>query len=534
MKIMRKRTFSLILIFILLISCLGISPQIHAAPTPSSEVWAQLSSEPESLNSMAVTSTNAMNVLLHTSEGLTRLDANNKPIPGMAKSWSVSKDGLTWTFNLRDAKWSDGSAVTAQDFVYGVRTALNPSTDAPFYYLLFAIRNAEEYANGKVKMSEVGIIAKDAKTLEIHLENPVHYFLDLTTLPIFRPVKESFYKKLGTQYGTSAGTTLYNGPWKVSNWEHDQYMVLVKNNNYWNAKNIKLDTIYFCFVGYNLDAYTAFKTGELDITNLHVSLIQTANLDKVPVQKYSDAVIGYLEFNTNDSILKNAKIRKALTYALNRKAFIGAGPHQPALTFTPPVIKGFAKAFPDEVGTVLKDNNSTEAKQLLQEGMKELGLKSLPSFKFLADDSDAAQADAAACQAAWKKNLGITVSIEAPSFKKRIEKLAQKDFQICFGLWGPDFNDPLTYLDIFTTGNGNNHTGYSSLAFDANIFKASSEGDAKKRMELLVKAERTLLSDAPICPIYYRNRTYVMSPSLKGVIRNGFQDLSFYEAYWQK
>lgn len=499
------------------------------------KVIINLNEEPPQMNTLLTTDVVSMNVMRHVMEGLTTLDKDSKPAPGIATEWKISDDKLQYTFTLRkDAKWSDGSNVTAKDFEFAFRQVLNKETAAPYNYLLFCIKNGPEYAEGKVGVEEVGIKATDEYTLQLTLSRPTPYLLDMLSFGVLMPVKEEFYKAAGEKYGAEADKLLYNGPWMIQEWAHENRMVLVKNPNYYDKDSIKLDEITFLMIKDNNTGLNTFLSNELDMTGIKGDQRQRVKDEGFEINHYGDGATCYFEFNTNDAIMKNANIRKALTYGVDRKTFVEkvlANDSKPAQSFTTPTIKGDYGVFQEKLGNLFPDNNVDEAKKLLEKGMQELGLTSMPKIAYLCDDSDVAKRDAQAFQEAWKKNLGLDVEIQSVPFKARVERQQKKDFQICMALWGPDYNDPMTFLDVFTTGNGNNHTSYASTDYDKLIQDALVEADATKRLDILMNTEKKLMDDMPIGPLYFRVRDYVLQPYLKGVIRDAFQDINLRWAY---
>lgn len=506
------------------------------------EVTINLGSEPPQMSTILTTDVISFNVIRHVYEGLADLDQQSKPIPGVAEKWDISPDGLNYTFYLRkDAKWSDGSAVTAKDFEFAWKMLLTPENAAQYAGLIYFIKGAQDFNTGKEKdWSTVGIKAKDDYTLEVQLLRPTPYFIDITAFGVMMPVKEEFYNstKNGDKvlYGTEADEMLYNGGWTVDSWTHEDKIVLKKNPNYWNNKDIKLDKITMLMITDTNTALNTFEAGDADMVGLKGDTIQQVKDEGYTVSDYRDGATFYFEYNTKDKILSNKNIRKALTDAIDRQTLVTnvfKDGSVPALSYTNPVVgvTGSDKPFQQIVGDVIKDNNSEEAKQLLAQGLKELGLSSLPKLQMIADDTDIAKRDGAAYQEYWKKNLGIDVEVLSMPFKSRVQKMADHDYQMSLSGWGPDYNDPMTFLEIFETGNGNNTTSYSSAEFDKLLNQIRVEPDNEKRIQELVSAEKLFLDDMPIGPIYFRSRNYVTQPWFKGIYRDAFQDISLRWAY---
>jgi oligopeptide transport system substrate-binding protein len=280
-----------------------------------------------------------------------------------------------------------------------------------------------------------------------------------------------------------------------------------------------------------------FASGEMDTVTLRDGdQIQQAKNAGYEVQSKSDGATSYFVYNMQDATLSNNNIRTALTYAIDRASLINnvlKDSSVPALSFTNPDVSGENGSFKAEVGDLLKDNDAADAKNYLEAGLKELGLTALPKLTLLIDDRGAKKTEAAAYQEFLKKNLGIEVDIEVMPYKAMRAKVDGKDFQIAIGGWGPDYNDPMTFLDMFVTDGGNNSSSYSSAEYDQLISQASVETDTAKRFGLLRQAETKLMQDLPIGPIYFMNQSYTVQPGLKDVVRSAFQDINLYWAHFE-
>ncbi len=504
------------------------------------------SQEPPEMNSMLMTDTVCLTLYRHVGEGLVRMGPTNERQPGIAESWDVSEDGLTYTFHLRDAKWSNGDPITANDFAFTFKTLLNKDTGAPYSYLGYLIKGGEAYNTGKGKVEDLGIEVKDDKTLIITLERPADYFLDVCAFGVFYPVNEKFYNSVGAEnYGKDADKILYSGPFVIETWEHEVGLVLKKNPNYWNADIVKIAGIDMRIVKDAETALNMFLAGDLDMVGVRGKQIQTVLDAGYEIKKYGDGATFYIEFNTRDKVgdkdnpLRNKYIRQALSFALDRKGYISTvlkDDTMVATSYTTPEIAGKTKAtFPEEFAEPLvKDNDPAAAKESLEKGLAELGIKAEDlKLSMLSDDTDTAKETAAFYQECWKRNLGIDVEILTMPFKSRLEKTQKNDFMMSSSGWGPDYNDPMTFLDVYETGNGNNHTGYSSKEYDDLLDQARNEKDRDKRYDIYFQMEKLLMTDMPFAPVYFRVRNYTTVPELKGVVRNALQDVNLMWAYFE-
>jgi oligopeptide transport system substrate-binding protein len=490
---------------------------------PGVELNVNIGSEPPEMDPQITTDTVSIQIINMVFEGLVRYGKDGGYIPGMAEKWDVSPDGKTYTFTLRKGiKWSNGTPVTAADFEYGIKRALDPKTASQYAYILYDIKNAEKANAGEIDVDQVGVEASGNKVV-FTLERPLPYFLSILTFPTAMPCNQKFVESLGgSGYGADADKLIYNGPWTIKEWTHDDHVTLAKNPNYWNKKEIKLDTVNMAMISDSNTAIQMFFDGQFDI----IGIVGTRKQDFVdkgyPINTYSDGACFYLEFNTTDKLLKNANIRKALSYAVDRKAFVTdvlKDASQPALAYVVPILPGSKGSFRSEVGDLIKDNDPAAAKAAWETGLKELGLSGKQKMSMLVDDSDRAKAMGAALQEMWRKNLGVDVVIEPLPFKARLQKMTDKDFQIVFAGWGPDYNDPMTFIDVFLSGSGNNHTYFANATYDDLVKKAKAEPNAETRMNYMKDAERLLMQEMPIAPIYFRYRWWTTQEGISGVVR---------------
>ncbi len=544
---MRKSiVFMLAMVLVLsiaLTACGTKAPDTSVAPTPgeqpkeAQELTIDLFQETSTLDWQGMSSSGEIQIFNWVMEGLTRSAGKGKVKPGIAEKYEASPDGKVWTFHLRDAKWSDGTPVVADDFKYGAMRALDPKTPRDYTYFLYDIVGAEEYSTGKATAEQVGINVIDDKTIEYTLKQPVIYFDYLVSFPTYAPVQQAFAEKVGDKFNTEAEFFLTNGPFKIESWQHEAEMVFVKNPTYWDVASIKLDKVTGLMITEDATMFNMYEAGELDHT-ISLDADQKAALTKGSVGNYSDGSVWFFDFNTTHPVLKNKNIRKALTYAIDRQSFIdnvARQPWVPALAFVQPDI------IPDVDGKTpwrnakpayFKDNDVETAKTLLAEGMKELGITTLPKMKFMCNDQAIAQTYAQAFQEMWKKNLGVEVEIEAVPSAVRIDRQQLHDYDISLGGWGPDFPDPMSDLDLYVTGGGNNDPAYSNPEYDALIKAAKAEPDKAKKFEMMRKAEDLLMEDMPIGPLYFRYRDYAVREYVKGFERDSFApDIQFIYAW---
>lgn len=563
---MKKRVFALcvalMLLTALLAACGGSASSAPAAsgatgssqaaggstPTGDKSVRVNLRQEPPMLNSILTTTTGSMNVLRHVMDGLTRLDQNDEPIPAVAESWEISEDKMTYTFKLReDMKWTNGEPVTAHDFVFawntffteevaapyadtwaplilGAKEKLHPS-DNPMTDDVKAKLEAEGYTDG------IGYMAVDDYTLKVSTTGPFDYFLSVLAFPNLYPLNEKAYNEIGAdQYATEADLIVSNGAYKITSWTHESNLVVEKVADYYDAANIDIEKITFEMISDIGTAFNSFQTGEIDMYEPNSEQAEQLRGMGHEVQFFFDGGVWYFEFQNEHKGLNNVKVRQALTLGVDAESFVKnvvSNNSAAAYSFTPPAV--WNGEFNTAVGKLIDrptGGDFSAAKALLEEGLKEEGM-TLADFKptMIADDTTTATKYTAFFQEQWKTNLGIDVSIEQMTYKNRIERMQQHDFDIVMAGWSPDYNDPMTFLDLFVTGSGNNHTLYSNPEYDKLVEAARFEPDSTKRKEIMIKIETLLMQDMPVGPIYFRAMDYVCSERLSGVVRTAFIDM---------
>jgi len=507
------------------------------------ELSLSIGGEPEVLDPQLVIDVYPMRVINSIFEGLCRNDEKGVPMPGVAKTWDISEDRLTYTFHLREALWADGSKITAKDFKEAWLRALDPEPSdhqpALMGYLLMCIEGAENYLYGEGSKEDVAIDAKDEKTLIVKLNQPTPYFLQIVCSSVAMPVNKEFYTKQPlisgmSKYGADKENILGNGPFIVKEWKHNEDIVLEKNPNYWNFKNIKLDKVNFRVIPDNSAAITSFKAGELDIVEIsEIHQMEELKAKGGSVESYNTGGTQYISINNEDKYLKNINLRRALVYGVERDNLVNKvvkDGSKEAYAFVNPVVRGIEKSFRQETGDLVRRDNISEAESFALKSLVELKLTDMPKLTMLVDDTETSKRDAQAVQQMWRENLGIEVDIETMPFESIQDKMMQKDYQMALLRWSGDYNDPISFLEIFQTENFFNVVGFKNSEYDSMINKAREEIDEKKRMRLLSEAEELLFRDVPICPLYYVYNSYAVKPEVEGFVRgsSAIQDMDFY------
>lgn len=498
--------------------------------------------EPTSLNTLTATYSQEFSTFKHLYENLYMLDENDVPQPAAAETVDVSEDGMTYTFHLReDGVWSNGDPVTANDFAFAWQQALNPEVAADYAYFLFFIKNAEAYLNGTVEWEEVGVKVLDDLTLEVQLENPTPYAPFLFSFGTLCPINQKFYEEVGAdKYSTEAEYFCTNGAYTLTSWSHDSEMVLQKNPNFHGADSVAIDTLTLKIISDGQAALTSFLAGELDVTELGTSeILKQAEDAGYEVKSYDDGSSFYVMVNCSDPQLSNVNLRRALALGYSKQGFIDVAiglPYSPMTSFTNPAVNGFdgtsfAEALIAENGGELApaEGDVEAAKGYLETALSELGITvDQLSLSIDCGDSPAAQTQAAYLQNQWLENLGIDVTINPKVTKQGSADRSNGNYQMSITGWGPDYNDPMTFLDLWVSDGGNNDTRWSSEEYDELIDQATVETDLEARQELFYQAEKIIFDQYMILPLYNRAQSYVSSERVgTDPLRSTFQDFNY-------
>jgi Bacterial extracellular solute-binding proteins, family 5 Middle. len=488
------------------------------------------------MDSSKATDEYAFQFLGATMEGLYRLGEDGTPVEGIAKSHEVSDDGLTWTFHLREnAKWSNGDPVTAHDFVYAWRRAVDPNTGSEYgpYMMNGVIKNAEEVSTGKLPVEELGVRAEDDYTLVVELANPTPYFESLTTFGTFLPLNEKFVEEKGSDYATSSENLLFNGPYKLEKWKStSEKWELVKNEDYWDADAVQMDRITFVVLKDTQTRVDLYEKGEVDRIDLASSQVDVYSSHE-DFTVIPDTSVFYLKMNQvrngNKTPLANLNIRKAIMMAFNKDDLVNEILNNGSLVATGLIPKDFVKVpstgkdFREQNGD-LAVYNPDKAKEYWEKGLKELGVDSL-ELEFLGGDTDTSKVMNEYLANQLEKNLpGLKINLKQVPFEQRLDLDDKQDYDIEFSGWGPDYLDPYTFLSLWVTDGGNNKMGYSNPKYDQLLKDAQTTLalDEDARYENFLEAEKVLFDDAAIAPVYQKGIAQLVRSKVGGVYKNPF------------
>lgn len=477
--------------------------------------------EPQDLDPQLVTGVTEHHLIMSMLEGLVIEDpVDLHPIPGVAERWEISPDGLTYTFFLRkNAKWSNGDAVTARDFLESYKRILTPSLASQYAYMHHVVKHAQAYNEGKLTdFTKVGYQAPDDHTFVVTLESPTPYLLSLMNHTSWWPVHVPTIAKHGPVYQrgnrwTRVGNFVGNGPFQLDKWRYNYGVEVRKSPTYWDAANVRLNRIHFYAIESQETEERAFRAGLLHVTQpppvSKIEVYQQRWPERIRISPYLG--VYFYRINTTKPPLNDKRVRRALCMAVDREGIVKnvtRGGQLPANHFTPPGTAGFhARA---RIPTDLE-----QARRLLAEAGFPDG-KGLPPIELLYNTQETHRLIAEAIQQMWKKNLGIDARLVNQEWKVYLDSQKTLNYQVCRAGWIGDYVDPNSFLDMWLTDGGQNETGWSNKEYDRLIREAGRTIDQAKRLELFQRAEEILLDEVPVLPIYFYTRVALIHPALKG------------------
>jgi oligopeptide transport system substrate-binding protein len=492
--------------------------------------------DPAELDPHVVSGLAEAKVITALFDPLVQLDPQTlQPAPALADKWTVSADGITYTFHLRaDAKWSNGEAITAHDCIAAWKRAMTPSLAADYAGLFHVIRGAEAFVRGTVTdFAQVGLAAPDPHTLVVTLARPAPYFLQLLSLPVFRPVLVSNIARQGDAYRRGGRWTrpeniVTSGPFTLKEWSPSRRLIVEKWSGYWDAARVRLQAIHFLPVDSEDAEERAFRSGQLHVTE-HVppSKVAAYRRDQpelLRIDPYLDTY--FFRFNVRRTPLQDSRVRRALSLAIDRVALtqkLLTGGQQPAATLVPPGLPGYTP--PNRPVFDL-----AEARRLLAEAGFPGG-RGLPQLEILHINSASRRMVCEAIQEMWRRDLGLDVRLLNQEPKVMFAARRAGDYQIILSDWIGDYLDPTTFLDLWRNGSQNNHTGWSEPAYDELLRRAAESHDPTLRADALKAAEIMLLEAAPIAPIYYHTHVYLLQASVKGWHPNALDQIDYKEVW---
>ena len=483
-----------------------------------------LEQDPPQMDSTRSTDAISTRVLGHVMEGLTRYDDRNRLTAGVAERWEIREDGAT--FWLReDARWSDGRPVTAHDFVFAWRRVQDPATTSEYAFIMYGIENAEAVNTGELPIEALGVEAVTDYRVEVRFERPIAFFDRLVAFATFLPVREDFVRAQGDRYGSSATTLLYNGPFAISRWSRGARLTLDQNPEYWDRDSIWLERIDFGYITADTRAeLNLFRDGKVAMANLDSETMHNALQQRWRIHRFDDGVLFYVGFNHRpDRLTRNRNLRRAFDLTFDPHEFVNriiATPgNRPGISLFPAWMQGAEGRLREEVPPRPSEVDLERARHYLELAREELGLERFPPIVLLTGDSPTANKQAEYLQSMWGQTLGLEIRVDVQIFRQRLAKMTAGDYDLVLAGWGPDYNDPLTFGDLFASWNLNNRGRYANDELDHWVRRAQNELDPHLRAQAFGEIQRIVAEDVVVIPTYERARLYVMHPRLKGVVR---------------
>ncbi len=511
------------------------APQSDTSSTSGKDTAViDITAEPAVLNHMKYNEVAAAAILNHTMSGLMRLDANDQPVADIAESWDISDDETVYTMHLRkDAKWSNGDPVTANDFYYSWVTQMNPDEGSLYANLLFEnIKGGKDFYEKKATEADLGLEVVDDYTLRIEWAQPMATGLFLLSQPTYFPTNKKAYEEIGADtYATDPVKMVTNGAFKMTEWVHDDHIMLEKSADYFDADRIQIPKVKLVMIGDSNTRLNAFMADQLDVTNLYGDQIEQVKAqDPALVSSYSDGGSYFLDFNVQREYYGNANLRRALSYAIDTPSLLANVIKDDSLAADGLVPFGIGGAdglpYADSRGKLFA-YDADKAKSYFEKALSELNTTADKlKLELTVYDTSYSQTQAVYLQQQWKEKLGIDVSIRVLELKAFSDALLASDFGMIVGSWAPTANDAMSYLEAFTTGDPNNFGLYSNTAVDGLVDKANRETDPGKRQALMIEAEKVLVDEAAFGPLYFTRTTYATAADLKGLVRTPFQQFS--------
>ncbi len=503
----------------------GGAGALNALDYESRTLTTSVRNEWPNLDSTRSTDVESYNILHTVMEGLLRYDVNGNLEPGVAERWEI--EGRRATFWLRsDSVWSDGQPVTAHDFVFAWRKAVEPANASQYAFLIYPVMNAAAINRGEMPPETLGVRAAGDRVLEVELENPIAYFHKLVAAQTYYPIREDFYRSRQGRYGADAADMLYNGAFRIASWVHGASMRLEKNPLYWERDAIWLNTINFAYITPDAVArLNLFQDGRVaDVDYLPGEALDQALQQRWPLRRFNDGSMWYLEQNFRPGhVTANYHFRRALQLANDPAELVYKVLKTPSYTvaesFFPSFLKGENGLFRQEHPPPRVTTDLEAARAELEIARQELGLDAFPPLVLLSDDTPAALTQSEYVQQYLRRHLGLEIRLDRQNFRQRLAKQESGEFDLTIKGWSADYDDPLSFADLFASWNLNNNGRYNNPALDEQVRIAQESPDQGERIRAFAEVQRILIEDAVVILAFERGVMYVQDPRLKGVGR---------------
>ena len=510
--------------------CLVLLPsalaETAAVDAETGRVVLSISTEPPDLDHSTTSDQISIFVLSHVFEGLLQYGPDGQIMPAVAKSWRQTEDGFE--FRLRqDARWSDGQAVTADDFVYAWQRALAPDTASPYAFILFPIAGAQAIHEQGASVDTLGVEVVDPYTLRVSLARPCPWFPSLTAFPTFYPLRKDIVDQWQGRYAADADKMIYNGPFVLDRWVHGAHLRLRRNSFYWNREAIELSEIDIPYITSDPGAqYNLFKDGQIALANLDKSSLEHALSQGFEAHEFKNGTLFYWLFNFREQrVTANRALRKAIQAIFDPAILVyqvlGLPGIEPGVSLFPKTVRVAGQALRARHPLSEPERGLMAARRWLAQAKQELGGE-IPPLTLLAGDSPRATQEAEFLQYLLQRGLGIELRIDQQSFKQRLEKMRRGEFDIAAAGWGPDYDDALTFADLFASWNANNRGRYRSEAYDRLVRQSMQQTRADERLQSFHQMQQHIQAEAVILPSYENVSLYLLNPKLEGLRRQIF------------
>ena len=514
--------------------CFFIALLVLASTFMSERVWSSpvdfeaqsirisMLQEPPSLDTIKATDLVSFFVLGHTTEGLLRYDGRGRLVSGVAESWDVTP--TTLTFKLRpDARWHNGSKVTAADFIYAWQNINDPAAGAPFAAIMYPIKNAEAIQNGELPVTALGVSSPSEGSLVVELGRPCGYCLGLMAHPTFYPINKTFHEQAGERYGSESDQLLSNGPFVLTEWVHEARLVMSKNPHYWNREAIELNEIEVAYItGDNRTRLNLFRDGQIAFVRMGAETVKDAVAQGLRVRTFLTGGVTYVWFNFRAGKPTNSRaLRRAIQASFNPEEYVNkviAIPgYKATSTLFPSWIKGNEKSFVEEYPPPVVIRGKQQRLELMEQVAREMG--KVPDLTILTVASTTGAKAAEYFQGLLKQSLGINSRVDQQTFKQYLNKARKGEFDLVLSSWYPDFDDLVTYADLLGSDNSNNRGRYSSKAYDRSLEVLLESINPVERFKTAAELQRIIVNEVPLLPNSETSSAYMVHPKLKGVVR---------------
>lgn len=508
----------------------------QAIDSENSEITLAMMTEPPSLNTLSATDSESFFVLSHVMEGLAQYDMQNQLVPGIAERWQLDETGATFWLR-KNARWSDGAAVTAGQFVYAWQEAVDPANGAPYASIMYPIKNARAINTGELDVGKLGVVALDDWTLRVEFEQACPYFLGLTAFATYFPRRPDVVEKYGARFAAESDTMVYNGPFVLQQWVHGARLRMVKNKAYWDHKRIELDAINIPYITSSAAAIlNLYKDDAVAYAPLDAESLKEAVVQGYQVRRFRNGTVSFIEFNfRQDRATVNKDLRRAMQLVFDSATLVNKVIAMPGIkplnTLFPSTVHGVDGSFQSEYPAQAVLQDLALARQHLELAREAMGGE-IPPLTLLVSEAPVSVIIGEYLQNMFKQALGLDIRLDKQIFKQRIAKMQSGDFDMVLAAWGPDFDDAITYGDLFASWNENNRGRYKNTDYDHWIDVAQSSNDQRQRMAAMAQLQAIIQEDIGILPLYEGASAYLQHPSLRGVRRAIFGGDPSYKYAW--